>query len=150
MLVAYASRHGATREIAEAIAAALLARGVTADARDVATIDGLEPYDAVVLGSAVYFGKWLEPARAFAAHRWDRGIEEGPHTVVDEIHHHTDLTVIARYRMFGTQIATRLAFKPSCFPRGFTSYLVTFLRGRLHQCRYRPQTDAAFGGDRTP
>jgi menaquinone-dependent protoporphyrinogen oxidase len=65
VLVAYASRHGATREIAEAIADALSARDVAVDVRDVAGVDGLEPYHAVVLGSAVYFGKWLEPARNF-------------------------------------------------------------------------------------
>jgi menaquinone-dependent protoporphyrinogen oxidase len=63
VLVAYASRHGATREIAEAIAAELSELGAEAIARDAADVDDLRPFDAVVLGSAVYVGSWLEPAR---------------------------------------------------------------------------------------
>lgn len=63
VLVAYASRHGATREIAEAIAAELSELGAEAIACDAAEVDDLRPFDAVVLGSAVYVGSWLEPAR---------------------------------------------------------------------------------------
>lgn len=62
VLVTAASKHGATDEIAEWIAAALTAGGVEPVIRrpeDVATLDG---YDAVVLGSGVYVGKWLAPA----------------------------------------------------------------------------------------
>jgi menaquinone-dependent protoporphyrinogen oxidase len=62
-LVATASRHGATREIAAAIAAELREAGIEVDERDVEGLDSLEGYDAVVLGSAVYVGRWLRPAR---------------------------------------------------------------------------------------
>jgi menaquinone-dependent protoporphyrinogen oxidase len=65
VLVAAASRHGATREIAEAIAQELGARGVEADVADVEQVDDVAGYEAVVLGSAIYMGKWLEPARLF-------------------------------------------------------------------------------------
>jgi menaquinone-dependent protoporphyrinogen oxidase len=66
VLVASATRHGATGEIAEVIASTLTARGVNAELRRVEDVADLDGYDAVVLGSAVYIGKWLEPARQFA------------------------------------------------------------------------------------
>lgn len=66
ILVTASSRHGATREITDAIAAGLERRGLTADARPLDDLDGIAGYDAVVLGSAVYMGRWLGPARAFA------------------------------------------------------------------------------------
>ena len=62
-LVAAASRHGATHEIAEAIAAGLARRGVEAEARHAEGLASIDGYDALVLGSAVYVGRWLEPAR---------------------------------------------------------------------------------------
>jgi menaquinone-dependent protoporphyrinogen oxidase len=66
VLVCAASKHGSTAEIAEAIGTTLVRHGVPADVRpaqDVTIVDG---YDAVVLGSAVYMGQWLEPARRLA------------------------------------------------------------------------------------
>ncbi len=50
-LVAYATRHGATAGIAERIAAALTAAGVSAEARAVEDVKNVEPYDAVVFGA---------------------------------------------------------------------------------------------------
>ena len=67
VLVTSATRHGATGEIADAIAAGLERRGVDADSRPVSDVQGLDAYDAIVLGSAVYMGRWLPPARDFAA-----------------------------------------------------------------------------------
>ena len=67
VLVTVASRHGATREIAQAIAARLDARGLMAVFLPVDQRPDPAPYDAVVLGSAVYAGRWLEPAREYAA-----------------------------------------------------------------------------------
>ncbi|HZE05286.1 MAG TPA: flavodoxin domain-containing protein [Solirubrobacteraceae bacterium] len=66
VLVAFASRHQATYEIAEAIAAALADRGIAAEARPVGQVTGLDEYGAVVLGSAVYSNRWLDEARRFA------------------------------------------------------------------------------------
>jgi menaquinone-dependent protoporphyrinogen oxidase len=62
VLVAYGTKHGATAEIAEAIGRTLRAAGleVTVErARRVRSIDG---YRAVVLGSAVYAGRWRSDA----------------------------------------------------------------------------------------
>jgi menaquinone-dependent protoporphyrinogen oxidase len=63
VLVTAASRHGATHEIASAIAEGLARRGLEADARTVEELAGLNGYDAYVIGSAVYVGRWLDPAR---------------------------------------------------------------------------------------
>ncbi|HEY3481651.1 MAG TPA: flavodoxin domain-containing protein [Streptomyces sp.] len=72
ILVAVATRHGATREIAEnvatAVGAALTDAGVEplVEVRDAGLVHSVEGFDAVVLGSAVYMGHWLEPARKLA------------------------------------------------------------------------------------
>jgi menaquinone-dependent protoporphyrinogen oxidase len=65
VLVAVASRYEATREIAEAIGRRLGERGVRREVLSVGDVVGLEDYDAVVLGSAVYAGHWLTEARNF-------------------------------------------------------------------------------------
>jgi menaquinone-dependent protoporphyrinogen oxidase len=66
VLVAVASRHGATREIAERIGWALREEGLDVDVLDAGSVDDVAGYDAVVLGSAVYLGRWLDPARKLA------------------------------------------------------------------------------------
>ena len=65
-LVAYATRHGATAEIAEAIAEALRVAGHAAELRPADQVETLDSYEAVILGSAVYYGHWLDPARDLA------------------------------------------------------------------------------------
>src|SRR3712207_4340232 len=62
VLVTAATRHGSTQEIAQAIAAGLERRGVGCDCRAVGEVHGLDGYDAVVLGSGVYMGHWLDEA----------------------------------------------------------------------------------------
>ena len=65
ILVAYASKHGATREIAERIAETLTAAGHEAEAKPVRDARDLDGYDAVVIGSAAYLGHWLKEAVEF-------------------------------------------------------------------------------------
>jgi menaquinone-dependent protoporphyrinogen oxidase len=65
VLVAYASKHGSTEEIAEAIAATLRDSGLDADCVEAGAVTNLETYDAVVLGSAVYMRRWRREARRF-------------------------------------------------------------------------------------
>ena len=65
VLVASASRHGATHEIGEAIAAELAGAGIAVDVKRIEDISELADYEAVVLGSSVYMGGWLEPAKQF-------------------------------------------------------------------------------------
>ncbi len=65
ILVAYASKHGATREIAERIAERLAAAGQQAEARPVQAAGALAGYHAVVIGSAAYSMHWLKEATEF-------------------------------------------------------------------------------------
>ncbi len=70
--VVYASKHGSTREIAERIAAVLRLEGLEADAFQAAHPESLDDYDAVVLGSAVYAGRWRPEAWHFVRSHRDR------------------------------------------------------------------------------
>ena len=66
ILVTAATKHGSTAEIAEAIGRALGEAGKAVEVEPVDRVTSLEPYEAVILGSGVYLGHWLAPARAFA------------------------------------------------------------------------------------
>ena len=65
VLVTAASKHGATIEIAERIARELEQRGLLVEVKALRDVDDLGAYEAVVLGSAIYFGTWLKEARSF-------------------------------------------------------------------------------------
>ena len=66
VLVTYASKHGATADIAKAIGAVLTLHGLETAVLPVGEVRALPIYDAVVLGSAVYMGRWLAEAKDFA------------------------------------------------------------------------------------
>jgi menaquinone-dependent protoporphyrinogen oxidase len=65
VLVAVASRHEATRGIAEVIADELETSRLEVDLRDTDAVANITDYQAVVLGSAVYTGDWLPEAKHF-------------------------------------------------------------------------------------
>ena len=65
ILVAYASRHGATRGIAERIAETLIAAGQRVDVRALKDVADPVDYDAFVIGSAVYMFHWLKDMTRF-------------------------------------------------------------------------------------
>jgi menaquinone-dependent protoporphyrinogen oxidase len=65
VLVAYATKHGATAEIAEKIGQVLRQAGLQADVLSVDHVKDLTPYNAIVLGSAVYIGQWRKEAAKF-------------------------------------------------------------------------------------
>ena len=67
-LVVYASKHGATRGIAERIAAKLTEAGLQAEARQAAAAGNLADWDAFVIGSAVYAAHWQKGASHFVQH----------------------------------------------------------------------------------
>jgi menaquinone-dependent protoporphyrinogen oxidase len=65
VLVAYATKHEATREIAERIRDVLQGDGLDVRLHDVAEAPDPRPFDAAILGSAVYIGKWRKEFGAF-------------------------------------------------------------------------------------
>jgi len=65
VLVAYATKYGATAEIAEKIGEVLREAGLPTDIVPADRVDDLSRYGAVVLGSAVYIGRWRKEAARF-------------------------------------------------------------------------------------
>ena len=65
VLVTYATKYGATAEIAERIGLGLRQAGFQVDVLPADGVNDLSAYQAVILGSAVYIGKWRKEAVAF-------------------------------------------------------------------------------------
>lgn len=65
VLVAYATAHGSTAEIATRIAETLNTRGISASAAAAETIQSVQGYDAFVLGSPIHSGMWLTELAQF-------------------------------------------------------------------------------------
>jgi menaquinone-dependent protoporphyrinogen oxidase len=66
ILVSAASKHGATTEIAEAIAATIRESGIEVEALPPEEVTDVSRYEVAILGSGIYAGRWLEPARRLA------------------------------------------------------------------------------------
>src|SRR5215207_11605349 len=77
VLVAYASKHGSTTEIAQAITEELNRQGIDTDCRRAGDIKDLDGYDAVVIGSAVYMKRWQSEARKLL-HKHAKELSELP------------------------------------------------------------------------
>jgi len=60
VLVAYATKHGSTREVAEVVAEEL-----HAELRELGEVDDLDGYRVVVIGAPLYMGRWHSDARRF-------------------------------------------------------------------------------------
>jgi menaquinone-dependent protoporphyrinogen oxidase len=67
VLITAATRHGSTFEIASGIEDVLHNAGIETVLTVPERVTDLTGYDAVILGSAVYAGHWLEPAKQFAS-----------------------------------------------------------------------------------
>ncbi len=65
ILVTYASKYGATCDIAQKIGETLQELELSVDIRPVDEVGDITPYETVVLGSAVYFGQWRKAAGKF-------------------------------------------------------------------------------------
>ncbi|MGW0146414.1 flavodoxin domain-containing protein [Streptomyces sp. NPDC004822] len=72
VLVAYGTTNGSTARIAETVAEVLDKEGLTAEALPARTVTSVWSYDAVVIGGALYNGRWHRDARRFVRrHRED-------------------------------------------------------------------------------
>jgi menaquinone-dependent protoporphyrinogen oxidase len=67
VLVAYATKYGSTKGVAEAVAASLNERGIDADVAPAGDVKSLDGYSAVVLGVALYFFRWHSAATRFVS-----------------------------------------------------------------------------------
>ena len=77
VLVVHASRHGATRGIAERIAQVIRDEGHEVDLAPAAAHPSVGGHDAVVMGSGVYMGSWLDDGIDFL--RANRGLLSARH-----------------------------------------------------------------------
>jgi menaquinone-dependent protoporphyrinogen oxidase len=91
VLVAYATKHGSTRQVAEAVAERLGAHGIATFTRPAGDVGSLEGYQGVVLGSAIYTGRLHADARRFLRRHatelaaWPLAVfAMGPRTLADE------------------------------------------------------------------
>ena len=65
VLVAYGTKAGSTREVAECVAAHLRRRFYSTDLAPANAVADLDKYDGVVLGGSIYMGRWHPDARRF-------------------------------------------------------------------------------------
>ena len=66
VLVAYATKNGSTRQVAQAIAATLRTGGADVSCRPAASIgESVAVFDLVVLGAPLYNGRWHRDAHRF-------------------------------------------------------------------------------------
>ncbi len=71
ILVAYATKNQSTHEVAEALAGRMRSSGANVEVLPAAHVKTLEPYQAVVLGGALYAGRWHRDARRFISRHRD-------------------------------------------------------------------------------
>lgn len=64
VLVTYSSRSGSTAEIAQAMAMEFRRQGLDVTVTSAEEVDSVRPYEFVILGSALYAGRWRRPALA--------------------------------------------------------------------------------------
>lgn len=62
ILVAYGSKYDSTAEIARAVGEQLSASGLEVDVKKAASVGSLDAYRGVIVGSAVYMGRWRKDA----------------------------------------------------------------------------------------
>jgi menaquinone-dependent protoporphyrinogen oxidase len=119
VLVAVASKHGSTEEIAEEVGRVLTDAGVPNDVRSVEDVKAIHDYDAVVLGSATYMGSWMDSATHFVArHGEDLALRpvwlfssgpigDPPHPTPDhavDVGHVMEVTGAREHRLFGGRL----------------------------------------------
>jgi len=64
ILVAYATRYGSTKDVAETVAATLEEQGLEVEVKAAREVRSLETYGAVVLGTPLYMGALYKDVRA--------------------------------------------------------------------------------------
>ena len=120
VLVAYATKHGSTGEIAEAIGHVLRGPDTIVDVVPTREVTDLGPYQAVILGSALYAAHWQRDANRFVARHiaalrqrpvWlfssgplDRSADAGTLPVAPSVARTTDPIGARGHRTFGGRL----------------------------------------------
>ena len=65
VLLAYASKYGSTREVADAIAKTLREKGLDVEMQQAGEVRSLKEYRAVILGAPLYLYRWHKHALRF-------------------------------------------------------------------------------------
>jgi menaquinone-dependent protoporphyrinogen oxidase len=65
VLVAYATKYGSTREVAQKIGDVLSSKGMEVTVSNVSDVTGISSFDAAVIGAPVMKFRFLPPARKF-------------------------------------------------------------------------------------
>lgn len=65
ILIAYATKHGSTREVADALADALRKQELDVETQAASLVDDLSHYVGVVVGGSLYTGRWHPDALGF-------------------------------------------------------------------------------------
>ena len=143
VLVVHASRHGATRGIAERIHGALASQGLDASIAAADAPRDLTEFDGFVIGSAIYLGSWLKEATDFIT-RNERAFEGKPvwlfssgplgtspvdaqgHDLVEGIDAKAGKEIGARLHARGTQVFFG-AFDPSEPPASMSERFVRMM-----------------------
>lgn len=69
ILVAFATRYGSTRKVAEVVASTLHERGLEVEIQPMNKVRTLDGYRAVVLGAPLYIGRWHKDAQRLCARK---------------------------------------------------------------------------------
>jgi len=77
ILVAYATRYGSTKEVAETVAATLEEQGLEVEVKMAREVRSLDGYSAVVLGTPLYMGALYKDVRALLE-RSQAALEQTP------------------------------------------------------------------------
>lgn len=65
VLIAYATAHGSTAEVAQRMGEILQENDLTVDVENVVNIKSVAGYDAYIIGTAIHSGNWLNEAHKF-------------------------------------------------------------------------------------
>jgi menaquinone-dependent protoporphyrinogen oxidase len=75
ILIGYASNHGSTVEIADFIGKNLKSIKTTVDIQPVVKVESVENYDVIIIGSPIYYGKWLVEIPEFVENNLEKLIK---------------------------------------------------------------------------
>jgi menaquinone-dependent protoporphyrinogen oxidase len=65
VLIAYGSKYGSTKEIAEKIGEAIKGEGLEVDVLSADKVKGIGDYKGIIIGSAMYIGMWRKEVKNF-------------------------------------------------------------------------------------